>query len=527
MLREFSLRGMRSEHPRSGVALIGRIRIGDGFTLEDRVLLSSVVLTGRTWTLTSFDQAGTNWSGSTLVFTSQVADVAGGQEIEGFFDWASDGDPRGRELFRGTLDSSGHLAFEGYELQNPVAIILGRYQADLGADGNSLLDGSWSDGIPGAWSAKALPFQGLPDLSISTPADRVVPAKATDLNLHHIFGTEKVNIPVHVVNTGASSAQGAVTFVVYASLTTGINSQLKLGERTYGNIDLAAGAAKDLTVTVTIPSNLLAVGKSYYFIAEAKSSAFAESDLTDNTAATSRTFSYLGAPGSNPGVFSNANYYFQFIRDTLKGNLVAKTVNPAVNVNDAASFITTFEGEHLYPYRDASGAYAIGIGINLVTISSTPRADLAKSVQAYYKAKYHQTLGSASSVISMLKSQAKLLTSPTRAKDAITRADSQRLFKMVLPQYVKKAQAAIGSTVYAKLSAGERVVLVDLVSNNDSVSHLNHVASALKAGDFVRAGFNLVDAKRTTQAAIMTSRVEAEYQNLLAPHVDKLGKLVT
>jgi hypothetical protein len=165
------------------------------------------------------------------------------------------------------------------------------------------------------------------------------------------------------------------------------------------------------------------------------------------------------------------------------------------------------------------------VGLNLTTLSSVVKTDLAQSVRAYYIQVYQQTLSNDDdAVIAMLVSQARPEGSRHHAPQALTQADSQRLFSETLPIYEAQARGDLGNDTYDGLSAAERVAVVDLAYNAGTV--FPGVADALESGDFVLAGFNLVDARRITQRGNLRDRTEAEYQNLLLRHLSELGQFV-
>ncbi|MFT3858405.1 MAG: PEP-CTERM sorting domain-containing protein [Aquabacterium sp.] len=109
------------------------------------------------WTLSGFDTAGNDWSGSTITFESQVANAGGGFDVAGYFYWTSPIGAYGRENFSGTLSAANHLNVKGHALVPPTHWIVTNvtYNADVGADGRSLLNGTWGgSGVPSnAWTA--------------------------------------------------------------------------------------------------------------------------------------------------------------------------------------------------------------------------------------------------------------------------------------------------------------------------------------------------------------------------------------
>ncbi len=109
-------------------------------------------LTTTDWIVSGQD--GSDWTGSELVFTSQELGNTG-LVLEGYFDWKSNGEFRGRELFAGTLSEDLDLQIEGYQLVNADNIALATYQARVSASGDLISNGTWSgpSAALGSWSA--------------------------------------------------------------------------------------------------------------------------------------------------------------------------------------------------------------------------------------------------------------------------------------------------------------------------------------------------------------------------------------
>jgi hypothetical protein len=126
-------------------------------------------LTQGTWTVAG-TLAGTNWSGSTLVFQSQTP-VGADFAVTGYFDWITGTTARGRELFTGTLLADNTIRLTGTQLQQPVNLTLGVYVAQLSADGNMILGGTKGPvptGLPvgaGSWGAARIPDPTTTDLT--------------------------------------------------------------------------------------------------------------------------------------------------------------------------------------------------------------------------------------------------------------------------------------------------------------------------------------------------------------------------
>lgn len=113
------------------------------------------------WTITSsIDAAGTDFTGSTLKFTSQQETPTGSQLV-GFFEWRTGQEVFGREHVVATYDAATRQLFiEGQYVDNPSVLAVGTFSATLSEDGRQLLDGAWGNtpgqlaGNLGAWQAR-------------------------------------------------------------------------------------------------------------------------------------------------------------------------------------------------------------------------------------------------------------------------------------------------------------------------------------------------------------------------------------
>jgi hypothetical protein len=119
-------------------------------------------LTFGAWSIVnSIDDAGTDFSGSTLKFISQ-RDVAGGLEATGFFEWRSGAQVLGREYVIANFDATTrHIFIEGKSVESPTGTLaIGSFSARVSDDGRQLMDGTWGDtpgnqpGILGKWQAR-------------------------------------------------------------------------------------------------------------------------------------------------------------------------------------------------------------------------------------------------------------------------------------------------------------------------------------------------------------------------------------
>jgi hypothetical protein len=119
-------------------------------------------LTFGAWSIVnSIDDAGTDFSGSTLKFISQ-REIAGGMEATGFFEWRSGEQVLGREYVLANFDAATRQIFiEGKSVECPTGrLAVGSFSARVSDDGRQLLNGTWGDtpgnqrGVPGKWQAR-------------------------------------------------------------------------------------------------------------------------------------------------------------------------------------------------------------------------------------------------------------------------------------------------------------------------------------------------------------------------------------
>ena len=104
-------------------------------------------LTGDVWSVCGDDGSST-WHDTRLVFTHHENGL-----VEGHFDWRSSNGSFGREMFTGSVKPDGALRLQGGALEDSQSLVTSRYHGTVSADGRSILDGVWLDGLPGVWAA--------------------------------------------------------------------------------------------------------------------------------------------------------------------------------------------------------------------------------------------------------------------------------------------------------------------------------------------------------------------------------------
>ena len=119
-------------------------------------------LTFGAWSIVnSIDDAGNDFSGSTLKFVSQ-REVDGGMEATGFFEWRNGDQLLGREYVVANFDTASRQLFiEGKSVESPTGTLaVGSFSARVSNDGRELIDGRWGDtpanqhGVFGKWQAR-------------------------------------------------------------------------------------------------------------------------------------------------------------------------------------------------------------------------------------------------------------------------------------------------------------------------------------------------------------------------------------
>jgi hypothetical protein len=117
----------------------------------------------------------------------------------------------------------------------------------------------------------------------------------------------------------------------------------------------------------------------------------------------------------------------------------------------------------------------------------------------------------------------------THAQQALTQRDSQSLFAIAVSEHEKDAIAAMGPA-WTRMGANRhaQVAVLDMFYNLGQVrfAEFEEMKLALQSPDgpdYVRAGFQIVNAKRARQ---LPKRTEGDYQNMLYLSKSELGNFV-
>lgn len=379
------------------------------------------------------------------------------------------------------------------------------------------------------------------DVAVTIDANSVVPTKASDLHLHHVYGSELVNAPVVIQNVGNQPAKGTAVLRLYLSPQPTVAKGGVLAKSQPVAINLQPGASQTVPLNNLVIPRALAAGGNYYLVAQLATS-FAEADKTgntdpNNTAATASTFEFVGTP-NYPAVFTNG-IYFNTIRDLLSvqgtfTNSFLQQRKPGADPTSDQQFIEAFEGTRTAAYLDGRGIPTIGIGLNLTTVSGPILDTLAADVKDYYAQNagtppYHDISGlSSSQVRSMLVAQAR---QGRRAPQVLTVPEVEDLFVIsTLPTYESAARTTLGDAWPTDTLA--QAALVDLRYQGALYPSVVSALSKPAGPDYVMAGFKLFD-KLNTDLAIadpkhyggLQTRIPAEYENLLYSNRSDLGTL--
>jgi len=401
-----------------------------------------------------------------------------------------------------------------------------------------------------------------PDLRVHVDAAHVVPSQATDLNLYQFFGGETINVPVTVTNKGTGAANGTVQVDLYLSKTQEIPDS--------DPIDTMKQPVQDLTSTSEpvnfdfknvkipdLPEDTESEFADYYLVAEVSSPDIPQTDdaAQNDSNASAEPFDYLGVPTYTTVFTGPDEVYFDFIRDTLNASngeaqwAVQKQDGRVKDLSDGMAFVKAFETDIRYPYLDPKGIPTIGVGINLTEIE-TPfpkmspdyfvlQQHLAADVIAYYSAmselpsyrviynRIRNDTGVYSyKVVQLLENQALQEVK----KIALFVGDDDSLFAEAYGLRQKAAQQILGST-WDNLSARERITPIDQLYNSKG-GIFSQMKNDLANNEFILAGFDVVDSKNVSDSLTnpklkgLGLRMEAEFQNLVAGHVDDLGEIV-
>ena len=384
------------------------------------------------------------------------------------------------------------------------------------------------------------------DLSVSIDNAKITPTQATDLHLNQFYGGESLRIPVKIDNLGSILANGQVTLQLALSTTPDMKGIVGTPVSQNQSIAIAPSGSNTFNVDFNLGStSKLTVGAKYYFVIKLTSKTIVENDAvngvdTNNIAASATTYQYLGKP-VDPAVFTSGEY-FNIVRDTLKA------VNPfaykglAQPPATGKEFTAIFESPGGYndpttlgPYLDSVNIPTIGIGINLTAIDSPTNSSIKGALATAVRTYYHGLAANHASgymnidtynddrVITMLKNQAIAAGKGNQGPTAMTTADAKHLFDVLYQTHEDAAKAALGKTVPSNVLW----VLTDIRYNLGSLSMFPHLLADLKlpnGPDLIQAGFDFVDAKRTTD--VKHYRTLAGFEYLVQGHESQLGNLI-
>jgi hypothetical protein len=114
-----------------------------------------VDLTDGYWSLDSTDQQGASWSDSALTFTSATPDTGGTLAVTARLDWFNEFGFAGSETAAGSFDpSTNHLILEQSDDDGSTSSVVDHYEATYDASTDRLVDGFWSTGVPGTFTAQ-------------------------------------------------------------------------------------------------------------------------------------------------------------------------------------------------------------------------------------------------------------------------------------------------------------------------------------------------------------------------------------
>src|SRR5262249_36508117 len=297
-----------------------------------------------------------------------------------------------------------------------------------------------------------------------------------------------------------------------------------------GDVDIGSGVAAKLTE-----------GTKYYFVVKLSSKTIQENDAQDdgtdpnNVAASDTAYDYVGSPKTQANVFPTR--YFRIIRNALQGVDPFQAVG-APAPTDGPHFTAAFEspGGYDHPnlgaHLDSKGIPTIGIGLNLNTLSSTIRSELADDVRDFY---HNQAANHVpgytnidnlrdNQVINMLRSQAQAAGPGNQGQDALTTADAQALFNEVYTNHENAVIADIGQATWNSLGNNIHLVLPDVHFNIGT--SFTRLLSDLQEPtiDYSRVGFHFLDNKRTVDVG--DNRSLAGYEFLVQGHLSEIGQLV-
>jgi GH24 family phage-related lysozyme (muramidase) len=429
-------------------------------------------------------------------------------------------------------------------------------------------------------------------VDLTPTVNTITPTSATDLNLFFFFGTEKVTVPVTIQNLGPGTANGTVNLSLVLATTadgTGnpISLPITLGKKTVTQYpvqlkSLAPSTGQQIKCNVTIPKTAI-VGDAteYYVVATVslpKGSNMTDTDTSNNTAHSTRTFEFVGTPtpafakvfnhDSPASAINKPNFgfygYMQGVLSTPQSHFDFGAV-----MNDGPQFTSQFEGLYLWPYLDSKDIPTVGYGINLrlgsiksiagletalvtavadyvnsnpTLVSHSVHLKTLKRLLDKYDASTPKNRGAAMDAV-VLELQDEATANGRSEKQPGSRAGldvlagANALSVFTVAYNVKEndtkqafnafaAQGFVVKPTWNTLTKAERIALVDIQFNTASgIRGFSKMLSAIKTGDIPITAFEFINSQRTLD--IGARRTLACLEELMSQYSSWLGNIVT
>lgn len=375
------------------------------------------------------------------------------------------------------------------------------------------------------------------DLTPKVLADDVVPTDEPLLHLKHLFGGEKLNVPVTILNQGTDPAVGRVTvslFLADRPNLTGTKIAIGDNKKTPVAVNLQSGQSLKVTIPAKVPTGQLKKETRYYIVAKIEPAGMREGNggnpqTANNVGATEFGLMFI----ADPSQWFHADQYFDVVRKVYNGYdpYAPQGVSPppADGLHYTATFETTggYDNPRLDPYIDTPQAQVptIGIGLNLTALIPTVKQGLAAAVRAYFPTAVPADFANKTDneIIQSLIARA-FAGNHQPVHEA---GEAQRLYRLAYDYHTERALRLVGGPQTYEVTS----VLIDIQYN--SAGGLAGYTSLLKVVnaaeyDGVLAGFYMFDSKRTrdlgTHPNKAHDRIVANYQYLLAGQAERLGR---